>query len=180
MAAGAAVVLVDARGFGGLVTSATYEQGQSLNFGVGMLTRETTLSRLIEAIGLYDARDAASVSQRVRREADLDLTVTRLEGIYQSVTDEVVQNPMIDSEAFRRVQIEFYSSWLMHMKLAGPRLLDQTQLRNELAALHVRFAHEMERNKATIEGLVADIARAERSRAVRLAKLIRRWLGHLR
>lgn len=180
MAAGAAVVLVDARGFGGLVTSAAYEQGRSLNFGVGMLTRETTLSGLIEAIGLYDARDAASVSQRVRREADLDLTVTRLEGIYQSVIDEMVQNPAIDSEAFRRAQIEFYSSWLMHMKPAGPRLLDQTQLRNELAALHVRFAHEMERNKATIEGLVADIARAERSGAVRLAKLIRRWLGHLR
>lgn len=60
MAAGAAVILVDGRGFGGLVTSANYEQGRRLNFGAGMLTRETTLSGLVEAIASYDALDAAA------------------------------------------------------------------------------------------------------------------------
>lgn len=177
MAAGAAVILVDARGFGGLVTSATYEQGRRLNFGVGMLTQETTLSGLIEAIGSYDARDAAAVSRRVRQEADLDLIVARLEGIYRSAIEEMVRDPVIDPEAFRRAQIEFHRSWLMGMEPTGPRLLDQKQSRDELAVLHAHFAEAMEHSKVTIEGLTADIARAERSGAVRLAKLIRRWLG---
>lgn len=180
MAAGAAVILVDARGFGGLVTSANYELGRRLNFGVGMLTQETTLSGLIEAIGSYDALDAAAVSRRVRQEADLDLTVARLEDIYQSAIDEAARDPVVDPEAFRRAQTEFHRSWLMRLEPAGPRLLDQKQSQDELAVIHAHFAEAMERSKITIEGLTADIARAERSGAVRLAKLIRRWLGLLR
>lgn len=159
MATGAAVILVDARGFGGLVTSATYEQGRHLNFGVGMLTQEKTLSGLTEAISSYDALDAAAVSRRVRQEADLDLTITRLEDIYQSVIDEATRDPMDDPVTFRRVQIEFYRSWLMRMEPTGPWLSDQ------------------KRSQATIDGLAADIARAERSRAVRLAKFVRRYLS---
>ncbi|MGL4263109.1 MAG: hypothetical protein ACRCTX_15970, partial [Afipia sp.] len=140
----------------------------------------TTLSGLIEAIGSYDALDAAAVSRRVRQEADLDLTVARLEDIYQSAIDEAARDPVVDPEAFRRAQTEFHRSWLMRLEPAGPRLLDQKQSQDELAVIHAHFAEAMERSKITIEGLTADIARAERSGAVRLAKLIRRWLGLLR
>ena len=72
MASGAAVVLMDGRGFGGLVTTHNYDLGRSFNFGVGMLVQQPTLTALTDAVGAYCAEDAESVSRRVRQDADLD------------------------------------------------------------------------------------------------------------
>lgn len=166
MATGAAVVLVDGRGFGGLVTSATYEQGRRFNFGLGMLTRETTASGLIEAIASYDAADAATVSRRARQEADLDLTVARLEDVYRLVIDEAANDSTLDAETLRRERVEFCRSWLPHLEPSQQWLWDRQRL--------------LEQQKAKIDSLVADVARMDRSRAVRLAKFIRRQLGLLR
>lgn len=168
MAAGAAVILVDGRGLGGLVTSANYEQGRRLNFGVGMLTSETTLSGLIEAIGSYDALDAAAISQRVRLEADLDLAVSHLEGIYRSVVDEAAKIPICDPETFRRETIEFCRSWLMGIEPSGPWLSERTNLLNDRTNL-----------LAQIDSLSAETALAQRSHAVRFATFVRRRLGLL-
>ena len=50
MAAGAAAVLIDGRGFGGLVTSDNFALGRRLNFGLGMLGKQPKLEMLVEAI----------------------------------------------------------------------------------------------------------------------------------
>lgn len=168
MAAGAAVVLVDGRGFGGLVTSENYERGRRLNFGLGMLTQETTPSGLIEAIASYNAQDAAIVSERVKKEADLELTISRLEDIYRSIIDEAANAPMSDPEAFRREQMEFYRSWLVHIEL-----WDSTELLAQQATLNENLASQT----ARVAALQDQIGRMERSRSVRLAKFIRRYLG---
>jgi glycosyl transferase family 4 len=229
MASGAAVILIDGRGFGGLATTANYAQGRRLNFGVGQLQQQATLSGLIDAIGAYDADDAALVSGRVRHDADLDLTISRLENIYRSFVEETAGGNPFDPDTLRREQIAFLRSWIMKLEPAGPWLDEQTYLlaqhtefRQQLAAqttelteLQVRYAaqaaalaeqqdrhtaqirelirlhdqHAVQTRQLTelqtqivqkdsmIQTLASQIERSERSRAVRIAKFLRRSLG---
>lgn len=69
-AVGCAVVVCDARGFAGLLSSANMEAWRRFNLGVGLLTRPTTVENLLDAITGFDANDAAVVSTYFRKVAD--------------------------------------------------------------------------------------------------------------
>ena len=68
-AVGCAVVVCDARGFAGLLSSANMEAWRRFNLGVGLLTRPTTVENLLDAIAGFDANDAAVVSTYFRKVA---------------------------------------------------------------------------------------------------------------
>lgn len=69
---GCSVVVVDGRGFAGLLTAASLPTWRRLNFGVGLLARPVTLDALRGAISAYDAADAALVTTALREDAGAD------------------------------------------------------------------------------------------------------------
>ncbi|HYC58066.1 MAG TPA: glycosyltransferase family 4 protein [Thermoanaerobaculia bacterium] len=72
-AVGAAVVVCDAAGLAGMVTTESFDAMRQLNFGARLLRRDITTETIGEAIDRYDAADATAVSDRVRALAGVDL-----------------------------------------------------------------------------------------------------------
>lgn len=88
LAVGAAVVLVDVRGAGPMVTMQELEQMRRLNFGMRLLTRPIEPEGLLREIERYVAQDAAEVSKRIRETAGLDQMVEDMLGVYAEVLAE--------------------------------------------------------------------------------------------
>ncbi|MFZ2029122.1 MAG: glycosyltransferase [Vitreimonas sp.] len=82
-AVGCAVLVGDARGFAGLLTSDVLESWRSLNFGAGLLSRPMTLENVREAIARYDVGDANRVTSYLRSHASLDQCVANHLAVYQ-------------------------------------------------------------------------------------------------
>jgi hypothetical protein len=98
MAVGTAVVLCDFPGLGPMVTSANFSRLRRMNFGASVLTGPLNSAALGEAIGGYDAADAAAVSAQTRDEADMEKAIDVWEGLYQEVLKEA-SHPVVDSPA---------------------------------------------------------------------------------
>ncbi|UGX87728.1 glycosyltransferase [Phyllobacterium meliloti] len=81
---GCAVIVCDARGFAGLITSKNVALWRKNNFGVRLLTRPTTYDLLQESIKRYDANDAANVTNYVRLHAPADKYISQYEKLYRS------------------------------------------------------------------------------------------------
>jgi hypothetical protein len=162
MAAGAAVIVVDGRGFGGMVTAKNFELGRRLNFGLGMLKNEATLENLVSAIQLYDPLDAAAVSARVRKEADLDAAVSRLECIYTSVIEQA-KGKQFHPNIFRQEQIQFHRNWLSSLDQTAQWSADRTALvaiqkeLEEKLLLKERQAIEKQENMISLQGKIAGL-----------------------
>jgi hypothetical protein len=69
---GCAVVVCDARGFAGLLTSDRLPAWRRLNFGAGLLAEPVTQPLLTAAIEAYDPADASLVTDALRAEASID------------------------------------------------------------------------------------------------------------
>ncbi|TWS99484.1 glycosyltransferase [Reyranella sp. CPCC 100927] len=86
MASGAAVIVADHAGLGGMVTMANVAQMRSLNFGVRtMQAAPVTEETVLDELKRYDARDARQVSAWIRAEADMSSAVTRWLSLYETV-----------------------------------------------------------------------------------------------
>jgi hypothetical protein len=88
MAVGCSVILTDLPGAGPMVTAAEFEHLRRSNFGLRLLQRPHSVAWYREQMARYSPADAATVSARVRREADLNDAVDRLLGIYATVLME--------------------------------------------------------------------------------------------
>ncbi|QOF70477.1 glycosyltransferase [Aminobacter sp. SR38] len=86
-ATGCAVVVCDDRGFAGMLTTTTLPAWQPRNFGASILTQQVTVERLGEAITQYDADDASSVTDDLRRTASAENFVARHLEIYRRAID---------------------------------------------------------------------------------------------
>src|SRR5262249_59918154 len=69
---GCAVIVCDARGFGGLVTTQNFAAMRARNFGLRCLTEPVTVERCAQEIALYDRDEVCAVAERARREADVE------------------------------------------------------------------------------------------------------------
>jgi hypothetical protein len=85
LAVGAAVVLCDVEGGGAMVDTGNLDALRNQNFGLAALRPPVDAARLLAQIARYDPRDAARVSERVRREAGRDLIVSRLVELYEEL-----------------------------------------------------------------------------------------------
>jgi hypothetical protein len=72
MASGAAVIVCEGAGLGGLVTTDNVARLRRLNFGIRTLSTPLTVDAVSAAIAAYDARDAANVSRIIRDTASSD------------------------------------------------------------------------------------------------------------
>ena len=88
MAVGCAVVVCDFGGLGQMVRPQSFSELRALNFGGGVLTRPLDPELIANEIRNYDGTEAKLVSDRVRREADLDCAVGEWIEIYQEVVNE--------------------------------------------------------------------------------------------
>jgi hypothetical protein len=91
MATGAAVILCDISGCGGLVTSENFDYLRRLNFGRRSLCETVSVETLVRHLGMYNAADAALVAGRVRREATLDAAIDELLQVYCEAIGEYRQ-----------------------------------------------------------------------------------------
>ncbi|MCW5893608.1 MAG: glycosyltransferase [bacterium] len=108
LAVGAGVILCDARGTGGLVTSDVLAALRRLNLGVRTLGRPLTPELLAAEIARWNAADVAEVSRRVRAEAGLDAAIDVLEGLYR----EAVAAPLPVDAAAEGAATASYLAWL--------------------------------------------------------------------
>jgi hypothetical protein len=89
LAAGCAVIVCDAQGLSGLVTTSSLEAMRQLNFGARTLRRAIDETTIGAEIDRYDPGDAAAVCERVRQSADSDLLADQFIALY----DELCSRP---------------------------------------------------------------------------------------
>jgi hypothetical protein len=94
---GCAVVVCDARGMHGMLRSDEDHLWRQWNLGSAILRHQVTEPALFSAIQAYDARDAAEVTRKVRRDASLGKQIRTLEGIYREMR-EMTAPEDLDSE----------------------------------------------------------------------------------
>ena len=90
IAVGAAVVVCDAPGMAGLVTTSRLEEMRVLNFGRRTLQRPYTLENVLGEIDRYDPEDATEVSARIRASNDVDLLAQQFIALY----DDLLADPV--------------------------------------------------------------------------------------
>jgi hypothetical protein len=99
-AVGCAVVVCDARGFAGMLTSAVLPIWRRQNFSSGLLVTPTTAEALHEAIARYDANDAAIVTDNLRAEASVDDSIAQHLAVYAAaLADPGSMDPMAHAAA---------------------------------------------------------------------------------
>jgi Glycosyltransferase Family 4 len=84
LCAGCAVVVCDHRGLGGLATTTDYPRLRAQNFGLWTLTKGVTIDSIATELVRYDPADAALVTERIRRDADFETYLDKLEQLYAS------------------------------------------------------------------------------------------------
>jgi hypothetical protein len=89
LATGAAVIVCDAQGLAGLVTSDSFDALRQLNFGARTLRRAITADSIGAELDRYDPVDAAAVCDRIRASAGVDLLVDQYVALY----DELCARP---------------------------------------------------------------------------------------
>jgi hypothetical protein len=86
LASGAAVIVADFSGLGGMVSTENMHRLRALNFGVRtMQAHVLNEENLLRELERYDAEDAVRVSAWIRKDADLEAAVDRWISIYQNV-----------------------------------------------------------------------------------------------
>lgn len=114
LAVGAAVILCDFRGLGGLVTSADFDRLRWLNFGLRSLSRPAAPELIQREIERYDPRDAAEVSRHVRETAGLEMALDLLLDLYGEVLAEAGSLGPPDLEAELRAASAYLHGWAAH------------------------------------------------------------------
>jgi hypothetical protein len=84
-ATGAAVVVCDARGLAGLVTTRDLDAMRELNFGFRLLQRPITEETIGAEIDRYDAEDASKVTDAIRATAGVDLLAEQFIELYEGL-----------------------------------------------------------------------------------------------
>jgi hypothetical protein len=96
---GAAVIVADQRGMGGLLTMAKLQHFRANNFGREILTMPLDEEAIGAQIDAYDAADAANVSKFMRENASLDAQIRQIEAI---LLDAVASFRVPDPENFTK------------------------------------------------------------------------------
>jgi hypothetical protein len=98
LAAGCAVIVCDAQGLAGLVTTSSLEALRQLNFGARTLRRSISAADLGAEIDRYDPADAAAVCERLRQAADSDLLADQFISLYDALCTEASAQPPAEGD----------------------------------------------------------------------------------
>jgi hypothetical protein len=105
---GAAVIVCDARGLGGLVNSQNFERFRELNFALKTLTRPISIEAIVAELKEYDPKDAAPVSDRARTDCSFELLLDRVLDIYHRIIESWSQDQVeANAPASRKAILNF-------------------------------------------------------------------------
>lgn len=106
-ASGAAVVVAEGRGFGGLVTSENVARLRRLNFGIRSINQPLTREAVRGAIASYDPVDAARVAEFIRGSASLIPLQQQIVELCAAVVQEFATMPRPSREEEGRAAAVF-------------------------------------------------------------------------
>jgi hypothetical protein len=109
LATGCAVVVLDGRGFAGLVTSEAVSDWRQNNFGARLLSQPTSTELIRAAVGRYDQADAQRVSHFIREHSSLEGYLDRLESMHRDVIAEGAAHPVDRDELIGGIGRSFRS-----------------------------------------------------------------------
>jgi hypothetical protein len=196
---GCAVVVCDARGSAGLVTSENFAALRAKNFGIRSLGLPIAVDGLIEQVRRYDREDASRVCERARRDADLERLLDAFDRLYDQVISAARTSP-VRREAHEAAVAGFLHAYLPRRPNdpRWPWLVERDALVERIAQLESRLAEsehrrEQSRNEtaearagaATLQSQAAQsaaqleqtIAMIKRSRLLKLGRWLRRLTG---
>ena len=117
-AIGAAVVVCDARGLAGMITTRDLDAMRQLNFGMRLLQRPITEATIGAEIDCYDPDDAARVTDAIRASAGVDLLAEQFIDLYE----ELCSRPLpIAPEDELRAMAESLAHLAPYIEVAQPR-----------------------------------------------------------
>lgn len=125
MAVGAAVILLDTKKTGPMVTLENFDRLRRLNFGMRAREEQVNSEALLREIDRYNPENAASVSKKIREIASLDGGVREILTTYQEVIDEHRQNPQSSLEDELREASRY-------LQTLAPRLKENEELQARL------------------------------------------------
>jgi hypothetical protein len=161
MAVGAAVIVADASGLGGMVTPANVEEMRRLNFGLRVMQRGPLTA---EAIGVeiarYHPESSEAVCGFIRSHADANATIDRFERMYR----EALEEPVAWSAAAGREACGSASSYLLSLV---DRLKGEAAERRRHADAEARIAARLQAAEARLSALQSDLTRQERDLTAR-------------
>jgi hypothetical protein len=96
---GAAVIVCDARGLGGMITTRDLDAMRQLNFGMRLLQRPITEATISAEIDRYDPDDASRVTDAIRKSAGGDLLAEQFIELYEDLQGRHV--PMAPEDELR-------------------------------------------------------------------------------
>jgi hypothetical protein len=134
MCAGAAVIICDARGFGGPVSSGNLEHLRRLNFGLRALVHQVSPEAVSEALAGYDPDDAAAVSAAVRDRANFEVALDRYVAVYQDAIADMAAHPVAEAD-YRKARLAFLNQALPRRRTDG-RWLWMVERENLMARIN--------------------------------------------
>lgn len=166
-AAGAGVVVCDARGCAGFLTGARAEAWLPWNLGAGILTEPPEEGPIAAAIAEWSAAEAVAATAIVRARHDFERTLDRIEALYA----EVLAEPFVpDPTAEAAATAAFITGWVPGFDLQAPwrRLAEAVgvpphaepveRLRAEVAALSGQVQHLAAVQAGAVAAVHADAA----------------------
>lgn len=107
--AGAAVVVCDARGLAGMLSTRNLSALRRANFGKLSLIRQASPALIAAEFDKYDAADAAEVTRRLREDADLEKATDRMEAMFAEALAAGL--PRAWTEDDRQTLARFVEDW---------------------------------------------------------------------
>ena len=116
-AAGAGVIVCDARGCAGFLTRARAEAWLPWNLGAGILAHPAAPGPIAAAIAEWSAEEAASASAIIRGERDLEALLDRIEAIHGEVLGA---GEVVDPAQAAAAVGAFIAGWVPNFDLQAP------------------------------------------------------------
>ncbi|HEX9458381.1 MAG TPA: glycosyltransferase [Thermoanaerobaculia bacterium] len=123
-ASGTAVIVCDAGGLAGMITTRDLDAMRQLNFGLRLLRRPITEAAIGAEIDRYDTDDAAKVTDAVRATAGIDLLAEQFIELYEELQAGHV--PMTPEDELRATA-ESLSRLSKDVQLARPVVMSPTE-----------------------------------------------------
>jgi len=192
---GCAVIVCDARGLAGLVTSRNFESLRAMNFGLRSLVEPITVDRFVQEIGRYDREDASRVVERARADADQSKLLDKFEELYDEVLTGA-RRPTVTTEARERAVARFLHEnlprrpgdarwpWLAERQNLQRKVETFTHqvgvLTSRLDELQRKLAwavRERDETRCELDNALAQLTGLKRSRLLKIGRLLRRIAG---
>jgi hypothetical protein len=180
-AAGAGVVVCDARGCAGFLTRANAQAWLPQNLGAAVLSHPCDTAHVSAAIAAWSREEATAASMLVQKRRALEGTIDRLETIY---ADMLAASPQDDVAADAAAVGAFIADWVPHLGPRAPwrRLAEQVAnpplsppanaMKNTVTTL-VRQVDILAEKVDMLAGKVDTLASAPRSLSLRLEAVLR-------